>query len=1093
MPPAVRSRSPKLFAAVAALLAISFLGTFHATSARARLLAVVQSQSESAKPAQTPQSQPATTPDTTGKTTPAPGANSSSTPSSPLVKADLKKAKQANKLGLRAEEQGDWEAAYEAYSDAVNFAPNDSDYFSRREIAKSHVVQMKVDLAERHAISGEIPAALHTLREARELDPSNKVIRDRLTELSALDPRQARQILSGPEPPREVHLEHLPGKQNFRLRGDTQSAYEEIARKFGVDVAFDVDLRSRQVHIDADDLDFATATRILGEQTHTFWRPLTKHLFFVADDSTQKRKDYDLSIVRTVLFSSTETPEQMTEISHLVREVAGITRSQLDTRSRTLTMRASPQAIAVASGVIDDLDRPVGELVLEMEILEMDRNYAEQLGILPPQSGHVYTIPSNAVTEAESGLPGLLTVLTQIFGSAATAGLSPTQLATLLASGQVDVGGLIPPIVAFGGGASTFLATVPGAAASFSEMLSLVRHGRRILLRAEDNQPATFFVGERFPVSLAQYSNSLGTGATTGGTSILGLSTSDFPVTNYATGNAPDFVTTADLNGDNFQDLIVSNFTDDTLSIFLGNGDGTFQNPATLKPTTGKGPISIATGTFNAKNNTNVGLAVANETDNTVTILLGNGDGTFTAASGSPIKTGNHPVSVVSATLIAGGQFDLLVANQQDDTVSVFMGNGDGTFAAPVNLTTGKGPTGLVVADFNNDGKLDLAVTNQTDNSVTVYLGNGDGTFNKPLSYPTGQTPIYVAAADFNGDNILDLAVANNGVGTDTLSGASVSILLGVGDGTFGVTNNFPAGNGPTSIAIADYNIDGIPDLAVTAQTDDAVSLLIGLGDGTFTPFFEFPVETNPVSLATAAFTSTAQPDLAVANFGSNTVSVILNSSQFLSGSSSAIGTQFPNAEYIDVGVKVKATPRIHQNDEVTLQLEFNITSLTGSILNNIPVVANEEIHQTVRVKTDQTAALAGFRSPQYTRGLNGTPAFGGATGAGLLGAAEDVQQQDTEVLILVTPRMVALAPRKDHLIYAGRGAPEGPGSAGPTHQERQERAPGVPQPQPQTQPAPAPAPEPGSQTQQPAPPEQGAQPQPPPPQPAPQQQPEPQ
>ncbi len=350
-----------------------------------------------------------------------------------------------------------------------------------------------------------------------------------------------------------------------------------------------------------------------------------------------------------------------------------------------------------------------------------------------------------------------------------------------------------------------------------------------------------------------------------------------------------------------------------------------------------------------------------------------------------------------------------------------------------------------------------------------------------------------MAAADFNGDNILDLAIANNGVGTDTLSGASVSILLGVGDGTFGATNNFPAGNGPTSIAIADYNIDGIPDLAVTAQTDDAVSLLIGLGDGTFTPFFEFPVETNPVSLATAAFTATAQPDLAVANYGSNTVSVILNSSQFLSGSSSAIGTQFPNAEYIDVGVKVKATPRIHQNDEVTLQLEFNITSLTGSILNNIPVVANEEIHQTVRVKTDQTAALAGFRSPQYTRGLNGTPAFGGATGAGLLGAAEDVQQQDTEVLILVTPRMVALAPRKDHLIYAGRGAPEGPGSAGPTHQERQERAPGVPQPQPQTQPAPAPAPEPGSQPQQPAPPEQGAQPQPPPPQPAPQQQPEPQ
>ena len=1072
-------------AALAALLAICFLGTFQAASARAKLPAFGQSQSDSAKPAQTQQAPPATPSDTTS----APGTNnSSSAPSSPPIKADLKKAKQASKLGLRAEEQGDWQAAYEAYCDAVNWAPTDSGYYSRREIAKSHVVQMKIDLAERHAISGEIPAALHTLREARELDPSNKVIRDRLTELAILDPSQAKQVLSGPEPAREVHLEHLPGKQNFQLRGDTQGAYEEIARRFGVDVAFDVDLRSRQVRLEANDLDFATVMRILGEETHSFWRPLTKHLFFVADDTTQKRKDYDVSIVRTVLFSATETPEQMTEISHLVREVAGITRSQLDTRSRTLTMRASPQAIAVASGVIDDLDQPVGGLVLEIDILEVDRNYAEQLGILPPQTGQIFTIPSNAVTEAESGLPGLIAVLTQIFGSTATAGLSPTQLAGLLGSGQVNVGSLIPPIVAFGGGASTFLATIPGAAASFSEMLSLVRHGRRILLRAEDNQPATFFVGERFPVSLAQFSASLGTGV---GTSIPGVSNTNFPITTVATGNAPDFVTTADLNGDNFQDLIVSNFADNDLSIFLGNGDGTFQNPITPPPTTGVGPISIATGEFNTKNNTNVDLAVANQTDNTLTILLGNGGGTFTTASGSPIKTGKHPTSVVTATLIAGGQFDLLVANQQDNTVSIFMGNGDGTFAAPTLLTTGNAPTSLVVADFNNDGKLDLAVTNQTDNTVSIFLGNGDGTFAKPVSYPTGQAPVYVASADFNGDNILDLAVANNGAGTDTLSGASVSILLGVGDGTFGPATSFPAGNGPTSIAIADYNIDGRPDLAVTAQTDNAVSILLGLGDGTFAPFFEFPVGTNPISLATAVFTDSGQSDLAVANNGSNTVSIIINSSEFLAGggNASVAGTQFPNAEYIDVGVKVKATPRVHQNDEVTLQLEFTISSLTGTILNNIPVVANEEVHQTVRVKTDQTAALAGFRSPQYMRGLNGSPGLGEIPGAGLFAAAEDVQKQDTEVLILVTPRMVALAPRKNHLIYAGRGAPEGAGSQGPTRQERQERGIGVPsqvpaQTQPQVPPTqPQPAPDSGAQPQQPQP-----QPQPPP-----QQQPEPQ
>src|SRR6202161_4330420 len=567
MPPARRLRLLKLAIASALILTISLVGTL---AAHPQPPAATQSQSATTQP-QEKQPQPANSPTADTKQT-APGTpDSASSAKSPTIKADLKKAKQAEKQGLRAQESGDWQAAYEAYVDAVNWAPHDTEYFAHREIAKSHVVQMKADLAERHAISGEIPAALRTLREARELDPSNKVIRERLIELSALDPRHEKELVSAPELQHEMHLEHLPGKQNFKLRGNTQAAYEEIARRFGVEVAFDVDLRPREVRLNADDLDFATVMRLLGEETHTFWRPLTKHLFFVADDTAQKRKDYDISIVRTVLFSGTETNEQMTEMSHLVRDIAGVSRSQLDTQSRTLTMRASPQAIALASGVIEDLDHPVGELVLEIEILEMDRDAERQLGITPPNTAKLYTIPSNAVTEAESGLPGLIAVLTQIFGSSALGGLNPTQLAGLLGSGQVNVGSLIPPLLAFGGGASTFLYTLPGAAASFSDMLSLVRHGRRILLRAGDNRPATFFVGERFPVSLAQFSPSLGTG---GGVSIPGVNSSSFPITNYPTGNGPDFVTSADLNADNFPDLIVANFADNTLSVFLNSADG---------------------------------------------------------------------------------------------------------------------------------------------------------------------------------------------------------------------------------------------------------------------------------------------------------------------------------------------------------------------------------------------------------------------------------------------------------------------------------------------------------------------------------------
>ena len=261
---------------------------------------------------------------------------------------------------------------------------------------KATLVQMKVDLAEREAVSGHFSDALHALRDAMELDPSNRTIRERLTEMEALDPARARQISREPVMMPAVQLDHRPGNQSFHLRGQTEAAYQEIAQRFGVEVAFDVDVRHVPVHLDLQDMDFATAMRVLGEATDTFWRPLTKHLFFVAPDTQQKRKDYDVSIVRTVLLASSETTEQMTELSRLVREIAGIVRTDLDTKSRTLTMRASPQAIAVATGIIEDLEQPPDELVLELEVLEVDRNYSLDVGITGLQTATIISIPSNA-------------------------------------------------------------------------------------------------------------------------------------------------------------------------------------------------------------------------------------------------------------------------------------------------------------------------------------------------------------------------------------------------------------------------------------------------------------------------------------------------------------------------------------------------------------------------------------------------------------------------------------------------------------------------------------------------------------------------
>jgi hypothetical protein len=974
---------------------------------------------------------------------------------SPPRKADLKKGKQAYKQGLKLEDQGDWQAAYDAYSDAVDWDPSNREYLVRQAVAKGHVVQMKVDLAEREAVSGRLTNALHALREAQELDPSNRTIRERLIELEALDPARTKQVNSEPELAPEVELEHRPGTQSFQLRGQTEGAYQEVAQRFGVEVAFDVDLRNVPVRLDLKDVDFATVMRVLGEETGTFWRPLTKHLFFVAQDTQQKRKDYDVSIARSVLLSTSETPEQMTELTRMVREVAGITRTELDSKSHTLTMRASPQAIAVATGIIDDLEQSPAELILEIEVLEVDRSRNMDLGITGPQTATIYAIPSNAAQLiAQGGATALNALLEQVFGSSSS----------------------IPPLLAFGGGKTTFLYTLPGATASFSNLLSTVRTGRRVLLRAEDGQPASFFVGERFPVSLAQYSSSLVGNAksTAAGTPTPSGSATSVPITTLTTGTNPDFVATGDFNNDNFQDIVVANFTDGTLSVFLGAGLGAFGSPSTV--TVGKGPTWIATGNFNAKTNTSgiIDLAVANQLDNTVSILLGNGDGTFAAAPSSPLvlPSGSSPTSIAVGDFNKDGFADLAVVNMAANTVSIFLGNGDGTFKAPTTVVTGSAPTSIVAEAFNpsNPSLIDLAVTNSVDNTLEVFIGNGDGTFQKGVTYATGVTPVYVASADVNVDGNLDLVVADSGVATTSNTvGNSVSVFLGNGDGTFilpgGTRMDFPAGTNPTSIAIADFNQDGLPDLAVTATGDNSFALLLGAGGGAFNAPIEVPVGTTPDSGATADFNGDGLPDLAISNFGSNSVSVILDSSSLIGLlSSNGVGTQFPGAEYIDIGLKVKATPRVHPDGDVSLQFEFTLSSLAGNSLNNIPVVNNQEIHQTVRVRTDQTAALAGYLAPQRTTSLNGSPGLGDLPLNGIIGGTTTTQYSNTELLILVTPRLVALAPRKDHVIYAGRGQLGGATSLGPTIQERrggfqlpntEPQQPITPQPQPQPPPPP--------------------------------------
>ena len=357
------------------------------------------------------------------------------------------------------------------------------------------------------------------------------------------------------------------------------------------------------------------------------------------------------------------------------------------------------------------------------------------------------------------------------------------------------------------------------------------------------------------------------------------------PSSTVTVGNGPTGIATADFNGDGKLDLAVANSIDGTVTILLGNGDGTFTLKST--PTAGSGANWIAAGDFNEDGK--LDLAVANSGSSGVggvTILLGNGDGTFT--TGASLTTGDGPFSIVTADFNKDGHLDLAVSNANSDTVTVLLGTGTGTFSFGSTPAVGTQPQVLVVGDFNEDGNLDLAVSNESDNSVSILLGNGNGTFQTQSVISSGGPsgfPIGLIAADFNGDRHLDLAAVN---------ASDVGILLGSGTGTFTLQSDpSTASTFLISGVAGDYNGDGKLDIVVSDQVAGQAFLLPGNGDGTFGSKVTFTTASGTYGVATADFNGDGALDLAITNNGADSVSIFLQQLPVsLSPTSLAFGNQ---------------------------------------------------------------------------------------------------------------------------------------------------------------------------------------------------------